>query len=90
MNDPRMFNSITSNASAKSLPRIKKGPLINVQNRENDTLYKLKGSFLGENVDKLSPKALFSPPNITAFKRSNVGLKGSLFNESNERQNTDM
>jgi hypothetical protein len=60
--DPAAYNSQTSNG----FPKINKG-LINIKDRENDTLSKLKGSFVGENVDKLSPKSLFNPPNITAF-----------------------
>lgn len=78
--DPAAHNSIRSNQS-NGFPKIGGKGLINIKDRENDTLSKLKGSFVGENVDKLSPKSIFSPPNITAFNQSHVGLKGSLFNE---------
>ena len=54
-------------SNGDGFPRINKGLVINIKDRENETLTKLKGSFVGENVDKLSPKSIFSPPNITAF-----------------------
>lgn len=62
--DPAAYDSQNSNG----FPKINKG-FINIKDRENDTLTKLKGSFVGENVDKLSPKSIFSPPKITAFNQ---------------------
>jgi len=77
-----MDNAGSNNSFSRSggFPKINKSP-INIAARENETLTKLKGSFVGENVDKLDPKQLFNPPNITAFNQINVGPKGSLFNE---------
>lgn len=83
--DPMQQNSYKSTTS-NGFPKIQKNF---IKDREHETVSKLKGSFVGENVDKLSPKSIFSPPNITAFNQQNVGLKGSLFNEQNQRMTMD-
>ena len=64
-------------------------PKINKLKTQNETLAKLGGSFVGENVDKLDPSSIFNPPNITAFNYANYGQQGSLFNEANQRQTMD-
>lgn len=60
-------------------------PKINKIKQSNETLAKLGGSFVGENVDKLDPNSIFNPPNITAFNYAIYGPQGSKFNEANQR-----
>lgn len=51
--------------SSRTFPKINSP--VSLKNREHDTITKLKGSFVGENVNGFESKSVFSPPNITAF-----------------------
>ena len=77
----RSFNS------NNGFPSIQKGQKLS--QRQHDTLLKLNRSFVGQNIEKLDEKEMFSPPNITAFKQKEIGSKGTLFNTANERITTD-
>jgi hypothetical protein len=51
--------------------------------RKNESLTKLNRTFMNQGLS-----IQFSPPNITAFKKSELGVKGSLFQAQNEKINT--
>jgi len=51
---------------SNGFPTIGKGQKLS--QRQHDTILKLNRSFVGENIDKLEEKTMFSPPNLTTFK----------------------
>jgi len=69
MDNTNNFNqSKRSFNSNNGFPSIGKGQKLS--QRQNDTLLKLNRSFVGNNIEKLDEKEMFSPPNVTAFKQS--------------------
>ena len=69
-----------SNTSSPNLPKLVSPSKNNMRNKSHDPIAKLNRSFMSNSQS--SPK--FVVPNISAFKKTELGEKGSLFNMQNE------
>ena len=84
-------NESSSKQSLNGLPNIRgrNSSLRTSPRPNNEQLAKLNWSYVSQKLANDDAKLTFEPPNITFFKQSDTGQKGTLFNTKNERMSTD-